>query len=127
MDPSPSNYTQANRIQRRDADQLLEEYSKIIRWRNNGTETVLDIGCGPGDITIDFILPRIPKPFGKLVGVDILEKMIKHAKRLYERDNVHFQILDIENGDIDLFLKDYPEGFDHITSLYCLQWVRDQK
>ncbi|CAD7079457.1 unnamed protein product [Hermetia illucens] len=127
LDPSPSSYAQVNRVQRQDAEQLLEEYSKIIRWRNNGKENVLDIGCGPGDITIDFVLPRMSRPIGKLVGVDVSEKMIKYAKRLYECEDVHFQTLDIENGDIDLFLKDYPEGFDHITSFYCLQWVRDQK
>ena len=49
-----SNHT----LQFRDVDKLLKKYSRFIKW--NSVQKVVDIGCGPGDVTHDLLLPLIP-------------------------------------------------------------------
>lgn len=125
---APSKYSDYNRIQRRDAQFILNEYEERMQWRKDGTDTVLDVGCGTGDLTIDIILTQMPKKFGKLVGVDISQEIIEYAKRTHQRENIYFEVLDIESDDDDIqrFSKKHPDRFDHVMSFYCLHWVRNQ-
>lgn len=119
-------YHRSNDVQRQDAKDILDEYSKVIKWRKDGRDSLLDIGCGSGDVMIDFILPIMPKNFSKLMGVDIAEDMVKHAKLLYQRPKISFDKCNIA-GDIKAILVDHSEGFDHVTSFYCLHWEWNQK
>ena len=48
-EPYFSNHT----LQFRDAGNLLKKFKSFIRWDN--ALKVIDIGCGPGDITHDFL------------------------------------------------------------------------
>ena len=118
-----SLYQRANYVQRRDAQQILREYSHIIQWRLDGEDSVMDVGCGSGDVTIDFLQPLMPGNFQKLIGTDISKEMILHASKTYQNLNVSFEVLDIEAELADKF----RNQFDHVTSFYCLHWVRNQK
>lgn len=82
--------------------------------------SILVIG---GNVTCELILPKLPKTFSRLTGVDINENMIDYATKNYEIQNVSFEKLDI-GGDISKFMFD---PFDHITSFICLHLVPDQK
>ncbi|XP_037927121.1 juvenile hormone acid O-methyltransferase-like isoform X2 [Hermetia illucens] len=128
MEASPSEYSVYSSVQRYDAKKVLDEYAEKIKWRNDGNDTVLDIGCGTGDVTVEHILSHIPVKFRKLVGVDISQEMIGYAKRTHERKNISFEVLDIEGDedDIQRFLVKHPERFDHVMSFYCLHWVPNQ-
>ncbi len=63
-----------------------------------GTEKILDFGCGDGKITawISKILPH-----GSVTGYDISPSMIGLAQSLYTSDNLHFQTAEI-TGEYDL-------------------------
>lgn len=52
----PELYTLANGLQRRDAEDFTAEFSKEI---GNMSGRCIDIGSGPCDATIDFILPKL--------------------------------------------------------------------
>ena len=119
-------YQRANSLQRRDAKQVLDEFAHMIQWRSDGNDSLLDIGCGSGDVTIDYILPLMPINFQRLIGVDISEQMIKYACDNFKHPDIKFYKADIGN-DIEVKILNQINNFDHITSFYCLHWVQNQK
>ena len=86
-------YLKFNHAQRAAASEVLDEFSNVFCWPKCGYGSLLDVGCGPGDVLIDFVVPKIPKKC-KIVGVDISEEMIECAKRNFEGENVKFIKLD---------------------------------
>lgn len=115
-------YQRSNELQRVDTKLVLSEYAPLIKW--NGFDTVMDVGCGTGDVTVDFLLPEIPTTYLKLVGTDISDSMIRYANETYQNlPRVSFERLDI-SGAIDAKFLNY---FDHVTSFFCLHWVQNQK
>jgi ubiquinone/menaquinone biosynthesis C-methylase UbiE len=66
----------------------------FIRYLKPGMK-ILDCGCGPGSITLDFAELISP---GQAVGIDIESKHIERAKALQQErniNNVDFQVADI--------------------------------
>jgi juvenile hormone-III synthase len=116
-------YKKSNALQRRDAKKVLEEFAHLIQW--NGGDSVLDVGCGSGDVTVDFVLPQLPDTFSRLVGVDISGEMVKSANEAYQHPRMDFKVLNI-SGSVDQFVREMQE-FDHVMSFYCLHWVQNQK
>lgn len=118
-------YAHANELQRSDARKVLDEFGPLINW--NGHDTLLDIGCGSGDVTIDLVLPKMPRNYQKVVGMDISEKMVTFAR---ERFCNKFMDLQFEQGDIGGEMKQFSKylgEFDHVTSFFCLHWVQNQR
>ncbi|XP_058466096.1 juvenile hormone acid O-methyltransferase isoform X2 [Malaya genurostris] len=121
----PNLYQRANGLQRRDAEEILEEYGHLLRWTGKANESLLDIGCGSGDVLIDFIVPQMPRDDVRIVGTDISEQMVRHARKAHSHcENIFFERLDI-GTELDGFLESWGQ-FDHITSFYCLHWVKYQ-
>jgi len=85
-----------------------------------GTENVLDLGCGDGKVTAE-ISKIVSK--GSIIGVDNSADMIKlardrHSKAIYP--NLSFQEMDAGNLN-------FNGDFDLIFSNAVLHWVIDQK
>lgn len=122
----PELYHRANQAQRHDAKKVIEEYRDLLQWRLDGEDCVMDIGCGSGDVTLDFLEPLLPSSYKKLVGSDISMKMVRFAADTYRKafPKVEFVHLDIVD---DCMPKKYLKHFDLITSFYCLHWIQDQK
>lgn len=55
----PVLYSAYNTMQRRDSLDIITEFFPQMSWMNE-TECVLDVGCGPGDVTAGILLPRLP-------------------------------------------------------------------
>lgn len=63
--------------------------------------TVLDVGCGPGNLTLD--VGRVISP-GKVIGLDVNETSIQHATELASSrkvENVTFMLDDAHTIDFD--------------------------
>lgn len=120
----PSTYRQWNPL-RENESEILQKYSKLINWRTDQLDSVLDIGCAGGDVTNDVLLPLLPAKFSRLIGVDVSENMLRFANENYANAKVSFDKLDI-GVDISGFLKTH-EPFDHAFSLLCLHLIPDQK
>lgn len=120
-------YQRSNGLQRRDAKQAIDEFSHVFQWRDDGCDSILDIGCGSADVTIDYLLPILPENYERLIGVDISEEMVNYARQQYPYPRISFDKFDL-SVDIDQqpFGKS-TEPFDHITSFYCLHWVQNQE
>lgn len=114
--------TEWNHPQCPDTLQLLDEYRDKLSWRLDGQDSLMDIGCGAGFVTLDFILPILPTNFERLIGIDKSDKAISLAKERNSEPKIEFKQFDIVTDNIDRLPK-----VDHITSFYCLNWIQAQK
>jgi trans-aconitate methyltransferase len=79
-----------------------------------GSESVLDLGCGDGALT-EQIAQLVPQ--GEVVGIDASQGMIDAARRR-ERGGLSFRRIDINELD-------FVERFDVVFSNATLHWVKD--
>ena len=92
----------------------------IRKLHLQGTEQVLDIGCGDGRITAE--IAKILTT-GSITGIDSSPQMIGLAKKQFPSDqygNLSFEIMD---GSCLIF----REQFDIVFSNAALHWVTDHK
>jgi trans-aconitate 2-methyltransferase len=96
---------------------MASEALSLLRLQ--GTERVLDLGCGNGKITAQ-IAARVPK--GSVVGVDASAQMIAFAAEQYARathPNLHFETCDIRHLP-------FRGEFDLVVSFNALHWIAEQ-
>ncbi len=87
-------------------------FDLVARVGHPEPRTVVDLGCGPGDLT-DALAHRWPR--ATVRGIDASEDMIDAARRRDAPPNLVFEV-----GD----LRDYrPGGDDVIVTNAALQWV----
>lgn len=76
-------------------------------------ETILDLGCGTGDITFEL------KQMGvNVIGVDYSKEMIKKSKNKYP--DLNFQVQDILSLN-------FNEQFDAVYSNAVLHWIKEPR
>lgn len=109
-----------------DSQKELQNLANNFKWRADGCDSVLDAGCGSGDVTYEVLLPFLPTTFWRMVGVDVSEEMVEFARKKYVHPKLTF-----EEFNLDVELEKQPlhnaDPFDHIFSFYTLQWIRNQK
>lgn len=84
-----------------------------------GSEQVLDIGCGDGRITAQ-IAKRVPR--GAVLGVDSSHEMIAFSTRncgSVGQPNLRFEVADVRRLP-------FRETFDLVASFNALHWVPEQ-
>ncbi|XP_011136436.2 juvenile hormone acid O-methyltransferase-like [Harpegnathos saltator] len=112
---NPSKYSQVN-IQRVHVQRLIDEFEEEIKHMSG---KCMDIGCGPGDLTRDILLPALDSK-AVVTGTDISDSMITHAKKVYgDEIRLKFDLLDIETKDLP---KKYISEYDHVFTFYVLHW-----
>src|SRR5690349_9434415 len=85
-----------------------------------GSERVLDVGCGDGKITAQ-IAARVPN--GTVTGVDSSQDMIAFASNHFGptlRSNLRFEVADAR-------CLPFREEFDLVVSFNALHWIPDQE
>jgi len=88
----------------------------IAELELTGTERILDLGCGDGNLTAQ-LAARVPD--GHVLGIDTSNGMLQTARR-HECSNLHFQQKDIS-------ALDFLEEFDVVFSNATLHWVHDHE
>ncbi|RLA08061.1 MAG: methyltransferase type 11 [Gammaproteobacteria bacterium] len=103
----------------REASNHQKEWgSKLIsELKLDGTEHILDLGCGDGTITA-LLSKHVPN--GYVVGIDASKGMINTAKKTYKLDNIDFKLLDINTIR-------YLDKFDIVVSNAALHWIKNHK
>nr|AHW46050.1 juvenile hormone acid methyltransferase [Aphis gossypii] len=117
----PEQYVKENGLQRKDAKDISSTYIRKMVWKSN--EIVLDVGCGPGDVTSDILYPLLKNKINQLVGVDKSIEMVEYAKKTYGCSKIDFKVLDIENANDCSF---YSHRFNKIFSFFCFHWVHNK-
>uniref|UniRef100_A0A1L8DNC6 Putative juvenile hormone acid methyl transferase n=1 Tax=Nyssomyia neivai TaxID=330878 RepID=A0A1L8DNC6_9DIPT len=106
---------------------LMDKFSVWINWRQDGQDSFLDIGSGPGNTVREVIFPHLPVNFSRLVVSDISPQMVKLQKEEFADNNrISCEVLDIVS-DFGENVRKILGTFDHITSFYCLMWIKDQQ
>jgi trans-aconitate 2-methyltransferase len=106
-------YSERNALQKWLAD------SHLAHLELDGTDRVLDVGCGDGKVTAE-IARRLTS--GSVLGIDPSTRMIAFAQAHFAR--LEYPSLTFAVGDAAAL--PYRGEFDLIVSFNALHWVRDQ-
>ena len=117
-------YASCHELQARDATEVLSDYINRMIWKTG--DRVLDLGCGPGNVTTQVLMPLLPADFGLLIGADLSADMIHYASNNYAHSKLRFTQFDLAK-DIQNSSQLGPSGFDKIFSFFCLNWIPDQR
>ncbi|XP_076239148.1 juvenile hormone acid methyltransferase [Calliopsis andreniformis] len=115
----PEMYANRSKLQYLDAKDIVEEFEKELSEMEG---KCIDIGCGPGNVTMDLILRRL-SPEVELVGVDISQSMIDYARQKYsDEKRLSFMQLDIETTNLS---NELVGQYSNLFSFYCFHWCKD--
>ncbi len=109
---NPADYAAHSRAQYQWAEEMIGKLDL------NGTESILDIGCGDGKVTA-LLASRVPQ--GSVTAIDNSASMIRLAREKYPRSltpNITF--LEMDALDIP-----FINQFDLVFSNAALHWVPD--
>ena len=106
------------------ATKVLSVYINSMSWKTG--DRVLDLGCGPGRVTTQMLMPRLPEDFGPLVGADLLANMIQYASETYTNSKLRFIQFDLSK-DIENTLQLRPSDFGKIFCFFLLHCIPDQR
>ncbi|KAK5642680.1 hypothetical protein RI129_008847 [Pyrocoelia pectoralis] len=105
------------------AIETFNNFENRINWKDNCR--ILDVGCGPGNVTHDFILPTLPKSTKEIIGIDISTDFIKYANLHYGNNPIlSYKVMDIVNGEVP---REYEGYFDYTISAFSFQQIYNQK
>jgi len=111
---NPEDYAEHSSAQYKWGKELLELLNL------NGSESLLDLGCGDGKIT-ELISRKLTS--GKVIGIDSSKDMIRFARHKYTNDkfeNLSFEFKDACNLG-------YENEFDVVYSNAALHWIENQE
>lgn len=95
-----------------DLDLYNESYDLICNSISKHNAKILDVGCGPGNIT-RYLLSK--RPDLKIHGIDIAPNMIELAKR--NNPAANFSVMDCQQ------INELNEKFDGIVCGFCLPYL----
>ena len=81
-------------------ESFIPEIPFILKWATKKQGPIIDIACGTGRVTIP-----LAKNGYKLVGVDINEGMLAHAKKKAANPNLHIRWIEQDCTQLDLCIK----------------------
>lgn len=96
---------------------------KDLGWNDGKDDLVMDVGCGPGNVTLKWILPLYPN-LKKLIALDYLPSMIKLARTKNSHPKIEYHIADFEDGStIEL----WKGQINKLISIHCFNWLKNQE
>ncbi len=108
----PDKYAESSSAQKLWAEELIRKIEI------DGSERVLDIGCGDGRITAS-IANLVPG--GSVLGIDSSGEMVRFAKERFPPE-IH---KNLRFAEADARTLDFEEEFDLVVSFAALHWIAD--
>ncbi len=119
LEPTKGAIWSAEKYYHHSGQQKMVAELLIKQYDFKETDEVLDVGCGPGEITRSIADERVPK--GKTIGIDPSESMIHFANEHFAKGNrIQFQIGKASELN-------FRYQFNVVTSFSCLHWEPKQK
>jgi ubiquinone/menaquinone biosynthesis C-methylase UbiE len=115
-------YAEISKIHHDDFVESIKIFKDKFKWKSDGSDALLDIGCGDGSVTSYFIAATL-SPETKVVAIDKCKDMIENAKKCFENKNLKFSVMNIEEDLVGDLLR--PESFNIITSFLAFQYVEN--
>ncbi|KAI8514742.1 hypothetical protein Bbelb_073330 [Branchiostoma belcheri] len=113
---SPQLYSQNRALQQGLTVQVLQQY---MRWE--GGDTVMDVGCGTGDICR--YISQQPG-VASVVGFDLSADFISYARERNSSPNIVYHVGDA--SDASTFKPEWKGAFGKIVSIFVLHFIQDQ-
>ncbi|KAH7946487.1 hypothetical protein HPB49_025643 [Dermacentor silvarum] len=85
----------------------------------------IDVGCGDGNFTRNYLLPQCSSQCRELVGVDKSLVTLEYASLHHRHDKIRYLHLDIVGSDVDKFVNEHGL-FGRVYSFYLLHWIKDR-
>ncbi|KAK5638127.1 hypothetical protein RI129_012422 [Pyrocoelia pectoralis] len=116
-------YLKRSVVAKRDGEEIINRIRKNVQWMEHSK--VLDVGCGPGNVTHDLLLPMLPDST-EIFGIDKSFEVIQYANERYgKKSKMTFRQMDIALDTSAL--AEYNEYFDYIFSFYCFHFILDAR
>lgn len=107
----PASYARISSLQKAMAEEVL------ALLELNGSERILDVGCGEGKITAQIAGQEAR---GSVLGVDPSHDMIRFAQTHFSEPNLRFQVADARRFS-------FHNQFDLAVSFNALHWIPEQE
>jgi ubiquinone/menaquinone biosynthesis C-methylase UbiE len=92
----------SNPLQSHNSNEWFDNYYKEIFFHIQGYQSVVDVGCGSGEMSI-----RLSKDFDRIIGFDLSESMVLEMKKKLKDNGISNVEVYIENAlNIDKVVKD---------------------
>ncbi len=88
----------------------------VKKFDLNGEQTLLDLGCGTGQLTM-----RFSDWCERIVGADLEPEMLAEAKRLHEE--IRMGNIEWFQGDLSSFKEQYDDVFDLVIMSKSFHWM----
>ncbi|RWS24526.1 acid methyltransferase-like protein [Leptotrombidium deliense] len=123
MNPNPKEYNDNNHIQLKDAEIIFAMIKKDF-GPDAQFKTVIDIGCGTGNVTLNFLKSA---QCDQLIAFDKNKVLVEFARENNKSGEVTYEVADISDDFKKLqFDIKLAEKADLVFSIYCLQWINDK-
>ncbi|XP_019616241.1 PREDICTED: juvenile hormone acid O-methyltransferase-like [Branchiostoma belcheri] len=117
MDTTNPRYYSQNRSFQHDLGvELLQQY---MRWEEG--DTVLDAGCGTGEIC-KYISQQ--PGVSSVVGLDVSPDFVRYSSQQNSSPNVLYDVSDI--SDASTIKPEWQGAFSKVVSFQVLHWVKDK-
>lgn len=108
----------------------LEKYGHLIRWRKGGHDSVIDAGCGPGNVLTEVIYPVVKGKCARVYALDLSQEMLNYCEeknRSLKGVALDLVKMDVESEeDLRTFLENHGQ-VDHVIASFLLHWLMDEK
>lgn len=121
---APGEYIKANGWHHRMATLVLDLLQMSFDIETDGRTKFLDVGCGPGNITRDLLLPKCG-PGSKIVATDLSREVLHYAEKHFAHPMIEYELLDI-GRDVSDFARKHG-NFSRVYSFFCINWLKDQR
>ncbi|XP_019634835.1 PREDICTED: juvenile hormone acid O-methyltransferase-like isoform X2 [Branchiostoma belcheri] len=112
----PEHYSQNRSLQQNIGVELLQQY---MRWE--GGDTVLDAGCGTGEIC-KYISQQ--PGVASVVGFDVSPDFISFASQHNSSANMRYHVSDV--SDASTIKPEWQGAFSKVVSFAVLHWIQDK-
>lgn len=120
MDKYQETFSTWNKIAKRYEEKFMDvglyqdTFNRFLEALPNRNSSILDIGCGPGNIS-NYLQSK--KPNLQIKGLDVSENMVALAKK--NNPSAEFELMDVRNIAV------INDCFDGIISGFCIPYLSE--